>query len=1766
MPRQRCGCDYALGGGALAGGTKFGTFGGVFTPSILTILGVILYMRLPWVIGHAGLYLAVGIVLAAHIISVTTGLSVASIATDKRVAAGGAYYIVSRSMGLAIGGTLGLALFTGLSFSISLYLIGFSESFLDYWGLPTDIAAVRICGTVALLALTFVTFVSTSLAIRTQYAILGLIVASLVSIFAGAAALEIPEVPHLYPLPDGKPAATLFGIFFPAVTGFTAGVNMSGDLKNPRASIPIGTIAAIAVGLVVYLVLVFFLAFGVDPTDLADDEKKLILLDVARWPSWVVGGIWGATISSALGSILGAPRILAALSLDRITPQWLGIGHGAANEPRFALLVAVLIGEAGILIGELDAIARLVSMFFMATYGFLNLSASFEMIASPDFRPDFRIPRIVPVIGAVTCAVLMIWLDLGAMLGAVAVMSALFVLIKRRELQLETGDAWLGVWSSIVRAGLRRLTTERQHQRNWSPNLLLFTGDQGTRDALVAFAAGVTRQRGLATEFALTRAPAGPIGAPRAALPLGGSGAGQGAEGADEEKKDEAADGGTDELFCRDLPAGDQPLQTMAQVCRYHGFAGVDPNTVLIDWGRHSADPRGLARFLDTLDELDFNVLALASAPGAVGLDRPQPRIDLWWRAGAGSLAFGLALLRLVTAIEDWRRAELRFLVISADPALTDTLHRAAIAALEDARVDGKVKVVDPTIEYRTDDDWIAHLSANAELTVVGIPDGAVGAEDIEALTQLSDRLPRVLFVRPSAQFHSEFDTVAAANASRRATPAPVSRDELVVPDLQLPAVPDLAAPAQRFVDAHEAMLDAFCDRAVRLAFDGRSSLLRRLGEAIDEQYQQLALALQRRDGPRRQRVFGPGAVTVMRRSLDALKTFEEQGATRQAASLATGVEQLIASLEELEAQTPARLSVARPAADFAPAIGDPPHLRRLKTRRRWLGLRKQIRYTIRPRRLARYYLRHETTELAQTALRDVASNTLLFTEDLGRLFKLLRDSLSALRRDLRDGVLTSDQLQIERQRIAGRLVSLADAQQEGGVRKVVQLLNRSREIHQAWASDLDRIDLGRLTRRERRVKRASGEQIARLAEAPDRWRRTASLLFRRAQLAPMMAAVQLRLGSAVADATTALTRALDEGMSAECTRLRDRLATYREQLVIESDCASEGDDAEAPAIAWSVIHPGVRELQPRVVGREFDEGPIVDGLSRALRAVTGSVPAAMSLMSEASVRALATDPLVEVAAVEVDLRRQLQFIVDSQLVGPIQELLADVPRAEQRARSVAEDVVRLISFQASDLGPQAAAEIAAILGPVVDNGIARLDAEIERLAELRTSLVAGIADRLEAVNDVTQGLAVLGTAEAFEAHGGGAVVRGLSRFGRLTQRLVAEVNRALVTLTWRRSSGVLLARRVRSDRDRAVVDRVLALVDATNPRPEVVDALPFYYGQLFLGASAVHSAFWVGRDEELAAIGRAVDRYERGYHGALVIAGEPGAGRSALVEVAVERHLAHRTVHRIAPPLGGSAELAVFQTALETELRRSGSIESLMDALPDGSVLLLHDLELWWERSDRGFEVLEAVLAQLERVGDRVLFVLEIGTFAYRLLNAFLPLEAEALAVVECAPVDAETLKDIVLQRHSATGLRFAIDDRPEGTVSDWSLAELFTALFHRCDGNVGSALYAWVAGVRSFDGSVLTIAELQPVDDDALNAIPMDALAVLVQLVLHKQLTLERLARVSGLSPLTIRRELGTLRRMGLVGQRRREVVELEPGPRTRLVASLARRGLLP
>ena len=713
---------------------KFGAFAGVFTPSILTILGVIMYMRLGWVVGNAGLFGAIIIILIAHVIAVTTGLSESSVATDKKIGAGGIYYILSRSMGIPIGGSIGIALYVGTAFSIALYLIGFAESFNGFFGFEMSINSFRITGTIALLVLTILALISTSVALKAQFLILAAIVISLISIFFGTSEYA-PESVHLFSTQDSASLEIVFAIFFPAVTGFTAGIAMSGDLKDPKKSIPNGTLLAIGVGLIVYLVLAVFIAFNINSEVLKTDYN--ILMKMALFTPAVVAGIWGATLSSALGGILGGPRILQAMSIDKVTPRVFGKGKGVNNEPVYALFMVFIIAEAGILIGELDVIARIVSMFYLTAYGFINISYFLESWANPDFQPTFKIKRWIGLLGFVACFGVMFKLDMIAMLGALAVIAGLYFWLQRKEVHLQSNDVWQSVWENVVNKGLKKIDAKVDENSNWNPNIILFSGESAHQSYLLELGKTVSGRTGIVTNFKLI------LDKDNSKPPL---------------RKTEQIirDNLFAELgiFARQVKV-DNIYSGITNIATTFGFSGVEPNTIMMGWPKGLESSAEYSKMTETLLHLDYNLLYL-------DFDREAKfgnhhTVDLWWReTDSKNAEMMLNIARFIIASPRWNNTNIRVLFVNNNNVEKDIIHSKIYKLIEDLRVNVVIEIINNAVEQKPFYDLIKQQSSTTDLTLVGIPNYKIEkqAEFVLKTNDLFETIGSTLLVKAAHNFN----------------------------------------------------------------------------------------------------------------------------------------------------------------------------------------------------------------------------------------------------------------------------------------------------------------------------------------------------------------------------------------------------------------------------------------------------------------------------------------------------------------------------------------------------------------------------------------------------------------------------------------------------------------------------------------------------------------------------------------------------------------------------------------------------------------------------------------------------------------------------------------------------------------------------------------------------------------------------------------------------------------------------------------------------
>ena len=537
---------------------------------------------------------------------------------------------------------------------------------------------------------------------------------------------------------------------------------------------------------------------------------------------------------------------------------------------------------------------------------------------------------------------------------------------------------------------------------------------------------------------------------------------------------------------------------------------------------------------------------------------------------------------------------------------------------------------------------------------------------------------------------------------------------------------------------------------------------------------------------------------------------------------------------------------------------------------------------------------------------------------------------------------------------------------------------------------------------------------------------------------------------------------------------------------------------------------------------------------------------------------------------------------MEAEFIGELQRELLELSSIEERSSGIAQDVVHLISFNLSHLeaelesededGVDAGAEEGTALpqlAAAIESGIQRIESELELLREIPQKLTRHFDERLETVVRHTEAAAITGNRSELRHYlaGDESPVRRFSILGGVRHSARALIYPLAVKALYRRSASQRLSRRFKREEPHPTdtVSRIIGLNQSHSPRPEVLRSLPFYYQQPFLGQSRIGGEFWVDREEESQQIASAIRNHREGNRGCLLIIGERHSGKTALCRHLARRHFDKRNTYHLFPPAGGSIDTKVFKSRLEKELKLSGEYDELFSTLPEGSVLVLHDLELWWERHEEGSAVIQTVVSLIEAHSDRCFFVLELNPYAFQFLDRICGLSDRALARIECGSMDAETLKEAILRRHRSTGLRFAWGERQEADLSSWRSARLFTRYFDYTEGRIGTALQSWIANIDRFEDETLRIHAPQLRFGEELHELRSEWLALLLQFVLHKQLTFARIERVVSLPPEQLTHQLSTLCRMKLVTRTRGGVFEINRYLHHLLLRFLRERGLL-
>ncbi|MCB2200753.1 amino acid permease [bacterium] len=698
-------------------GHGFGT-APVFLAAVSTILGAILFLRFGYAVGNVGILGAVAIVLIGHAITIPTGLAVAEIATNLKVEGGGEYFIISRSFGATVGGVIGISLYLSQAVSVAFYLIAFSEAFrpLFPWiestlGFTPDVRMISIPAAILLAVL--IARKGANVGVGALWVVVVILAFSIGAFFLGGKVAGGPdEVGLADRVANPDSFFRVFAIIFPAFTGMTAGVGLSGDLRNPRRSIPVGTLAATITGMVVYLLIVAKMAWSATPEQLAG--KQFIMSDIAIWGPIIPIGLAAATVSSAIGSILVAPRTLQALANDRIlpVPQWntlLSKGTGAGNDPANATWLTAGIMLVFVSLGNVDVVAQIISMFFMITYGTLCAISFFEHFAgNPSYRPTFRTKWYLSLLGAAASFIVMFQMQPGYATLALIMMAATYVGLQ----QTRKGERDL---TAVVRGVLYQMTRNLQVMiqkrratpdvTNWRPSFIAISQHSLERVASFELLRWISHYYGFGTYIHFINGPLSVATNRDAKLVLNRL-----------IEQTEASEAGVyvDTIISPSFKTA------VAQIVQIPGMAGMDNNSILFEFDKES--PGELS---DIIDGSHFaaiagmNICILRSSERHFGYHRA---VHVWLNPGDFRNANLMILLAyIIVGHPDWKRSEIK-LFAAFEPRNMDE----EVARLHDLIEQGRIPIsssnlqavaLEPDVPF---DDLVAAWSNTADLVITG--------------------------------------------------------------------------------------------------------------------------------------------------------------------------------------------------------------------------------------------------------------------------------------------------------------------------------------------------------------------------------------------------------------------------------------------------------------------------------------------------------------------------------------------------------------------------------------------------------------------------------------------------------------------------------------------------------------------------------------------------------------------------------------------------------------------------------------------------------------------------------------------------------------------------------------------------------------------------------------------------------------------------------------------------------------------------------------
>ncbi|MEZ5198885.1 MAG: hypothetical protein R2764_21660 [Bacteroidales bacterium] len=1175
-------------------------------------------------------------------------------------------------------------------------------------------------------------------------------------------------------------------------------------------------------------------------------------------------------------------------------------------------------------------------------------------------------------------------------------------------------------------------------------------------------------------------------------------------------------------------------------IARTYGFSGIEPNTVMMGWARQTKRPKRFAELLNTLDDLDLNILLL-DYQKETGFGKYNS-IDIWWvdESNHGNLAVTLAKLLLLS--REWQNATVRILIVNSQNKHSDNIIGKAESILENMRIDASVKVINNQIEQKPFYDIVYAESAKSDLVFLGIPDIISDEEAlyIDKTNRLLKNIGTVMLIKASSNFKKLKLGMGSTKPKYMQSSPDINQSEKQPAfAVSLPEKPEIEKELNLLLKNINSLIDENHNNFFIPILQNRANKAHTVGKAIKKSIDIFEAKYQSLDKNGRIILLNQLKSGLLHKLEKIIGEQRNLIDTEKNDFLKKGIVQFIRKVSDVTGNVPLKVRIFLNSEDLKKAESDTFTVKRFKSTRRIFNKKKLkkngIPYEVHFRKAVKSIVPISLTKKLHELLEEFGKFNIQFIYEYEKLLHATTDLYSFLEKNAGDDEIEKILLKIKKNassqindfnhlvKISGGKLTAAIKQEiNSDIESLGNQLSRVRA--NAYLSHPNTKTINELTNK--------------LVKISDQWAFNQSMLFNSVQILTTNLLIEFQLKNQIGTGINEINTLIDNELIKKSTALNSYLNKFIRE--IKSNTSPEFTPPEAAtSFNEHEIHLTLSKIN--------------DKLFRNIKSFLHVLPESIELFTKETANEITNIQYEERETVSIPISRLADEYLQSVFIEPLNNLLQDFEADITNILLKIKDSIRLIrlSYQMNE-NPEPSEEFI-LAGDVLTfvTGQKQKIATLFKSAEnQKLDILQKIAGNLDQALYEFSVYRLLKPQDLKSQNRRSKDIRRISVLKTKFNSLRSSYQKQKANLWHSQSEAKLYAKKLQQSENKnvTIINRLLNFKEMVSPNEKVLKELPFYYQQLFLSKYNFQSEFWQGRKNALMEAKKAYQRYNNGYKGALVIKGERRSGKSFFANYLVSEVFSAKNKYIVYPPLAGSIDPKVFLKTINETLKIEGSFDTVFSNLPGNSLIIFDDLELWWEKSENGMVVIDLLSEIIKHHCQKHIFILVATQESYKVMNELAQLDSLSLNTIQLEPFNSKEIQEMILFRHRTSDLNLKMDKSTNRGYTLSKQARFFLKIFQSSGGNVGAALLSWIASISEFRDGTIYLEPPQNTSFSVFDDLNPEIKLYLTLLILHKRLTIEKLKHITLDSETDIKENIQFLKRSGVVIELAGNIFEID------------------